>query len=94
LNLKTILPLPGGPYEIISVVDENADRSPYTIKGKLIDLFDPEIPVLDKKQVNPGSRHFYTISAVLKNPETPQVLATRREFMTKKRTKKCVFFCG
>jgi len=65
-------------------VDENADRSPYTIKGKLIDLFDPEIPVLDKKQVNPGEQAFlYNIGSV-KNPETPQVLLQRREFMTKK----------
>src|SRR5882672_11582128 len=42
LEFKNHFALTRGPYEIISVVDENADRSPYTIKGKLIDLFDPE----------------------------------------------------
>lgn len=50
--------------------------APYVIKGKLIDLFDPEIPVLDAKQVNPGEQAFlYNISSV-PNPEIPQVLAT------------------
>ena len=76
LEFKNHFTLTRGPYEIISVVDENADQSPYTIKGKLIDLFDPEIPVLDEKQVNPGEQAFlYNIGSV-KNPETPQVLAT------------------
>ncbi len=76
LVFKNHFALKRGPYEIISVVDENADQSPYIIKGKLIDLFDPEIPVLDEKQVNPGEQAFlYNIGSV-RNPETPQVLAT------------------
>lgn len=76
LEFKNHFALKRGPYEIISVLDENADQSPYTIKGKLIDLFDPEIPVLDEKRVNPGEQAFlYNIGSV-KNPETPQVLAT------------------
>ena len=42
----------------------------------MIDLFDPEIPVLDEKQVNPGEQAFlYNIGSV-KNPDTPQVLAS------------------
>jgi hypothetical protein len=76
LEFKNHFSLTRGPYEIISVVDENADRSPYTMRGKLIDLFDPEIPVLNEKQVKPGEQAFlYNIGSV-KNPGAPQVLAT------------------
>jgi hypothetical protein len=76
LEFKNYFTLTRGPYELISVVDENSNQQPYTIKGKLIDLFDPEIPVLDEKQVKPGEQAFlYNIGSV-KNPETPQVLAT------------------
>jgi hypothetical protein len=76
LEFKNHFTLTRGPYEIISVVDENADQSPYTISGKLIDLFDPEIPVLNEKLVKPGEQAFlYNIGSV-KNPKTPQVLVT------------------
>lgn len=76
LEFKNHFTLTRGPYEIISVLDENADKSPYTIRGKLIDLFDPEIPVLDEKQVRPGEQAFlYNIGSV-ENQKTPQVLAT------------------
>ncbi|WP_026965793.1 hypothetical protein [Algoriphagus terrigena] len=75
LEFKNHFALTRGPYEIISVVNENEDQSPYTAKGKFIDLFDPEIPVLDEKQVNPGEQAFlYNIGSV-KNPKLPQVLA-------------------
>jgi hypothetical protein len=75
LQFKNNFTLTRGPYELISVVDENMDQSSYTIKGKLIDLFNPEIPVLNEKQVNPGEQAFlYNIGSV-KNPNTPQVLA-------------------
>ena len=87
LELKNSFALTRGPYEIISVVDENADQSPYTIEGKLIDLFDPEIPVLDQKQVNPGEQTLlYNISSI-KNPKTPQVLATAARVYEEKITR-------
>lgn len=87
LTFKNHFALTRGPYEIISVVNENTDQSPYTIKGKLIDLFDPEIPVLNEKQVNPGEQAFlYNIGSV-KNPATPQVLATAARIYDEKITK-------
>lgn len=57
-------------------MDENPDKTPYSIKGKLIDLFDPEIPVLDEKRINPGEQAFLFNIGSVENPETPQVLAT------------------
>jgi hypothetical protein len=75
LEFKNHFALTRGPYELISVVDENIDQSPYTMRGKFIDLFDPEIPVLNEKQVKPGEQAFlYNINSV-KNPAIPQVLA-------------------
>jgi hypothetical protein len=76
LVLKNHFTLTRGPYELIAVFDENSNQSPFTIKGKFIDLFDPEIPILLEKQVKPGEQAFlYNIDNV-KNPGTPQVLAT------------------
>lgn len=76
LEFKNHFALTRGNYELISVVDENDNQTPYTINGKFIDLFDPEIPVLNSKQVNPGEQAFlYNINTV-KDKNTPQVLAT------------------
>jgi hypothetical protein len=92
LEFKNHFALKRGPYEIISVVNENADQSPYTIKGKLIDLFDPEIPVLDEKQVKPGEQAFlYNIGSV-KDPKTPQVLAAAARIYDEKTTKRSYSF--
>ena len=92
LAFKNHFTLTRGAYEIISVLDENEDQAPYTIKGKFIDLFDPEIPTLTEKQVKPGEQAFlYNISRV-KNPETPQVLAAASRVYDEKVTKKVYSF--
>jgi hypothetical protein len=88
LSLKNHFTLTRGPYEIISVVNENSDASPYKIEGKFIDLFHPEIPVLTEKQVQPGAQAFLYNIASVKNPRTPQVLATAARVYDEKRTKK------
>jgi hypothetical protein len=88
LEFKNHFKLTRGPYEIVSVVDENNDQSPYIMKGKFIDLFDPEIPVLNEKQVKPGEQAFlYNVNSV-KDKKTPQVLATAARVYDEKRTKK------
>lgn len=92
LTFKNHFALTRGPYEIISVVDENDDQSPYTIKGKLIDLFDPEIPVLNEKQVKPGEQAFLYNIGNVKNPKTPQVLATAARVYDEKATKNAYTF--
>jgi hypothetical protein len=57
-------------------MDEGGDADPYIIKGKLIDLFDPTLPVLSQKEVNPGEQALlYNIEQVA-NPGRPQVLAS------------------
>lgn len=84
---KNYFTLTRGPYELISVVDENSSTSPYTLKGKFIDLFDPEIPVLTEKQVKPGEQAFlYNINSV-KNKKTPQLLVAAARVYEEKVTK-------
>jgi hypothetical protein len=92
LEYKNHFTLTRGPYELISVVDENSSLSPYIITGRFIDLFDPEIPVLHEKQVRPGEQAFlYNISRV-KNPKTPQVLAAAARVYQEKVTKSTYSF--
>jgi hypothetical protein len=76
IEYKNNFSLIRGPYEIISVMDESVSSEPYTIKGKLIDLFDPALPVLDEKQVKPGEQAFLYNIGRITNPQTPQVLAS------------------
>lgn len=73
---KNNLYLERGPYDIISVLDENANSKPYTVKGPVIDLFDPQLPVLAQKEINPGEQSLlYDLSRVA-NKSQPKVLAS------------------
>ena len=66
-----------GPYTLAAVVDENAVSSkPLQLNGNYIDLFDPKLPCLKQKIVNPGEQAFlFDINAVKKR-NRPQVLAS------------------
>jgi hypothetical protein len=76
LILKNSFYLQRGPYDIISVLDENADQAPYMVKGPVIDLFDPALPVLDQKTVAPGEQSLlYNVGRVADKMK-PQVLAS------------------
>ena len=76
LDYKNHFYLERGPYVLASVVDENAVSSePLQLHGNYIDLFDPTLPCLKQKTVNPGEQTFlFNIDAV-KNKKQPQVLA-------------------
>lgn len=81
-----------GPYEIISVMDEGENADPYIVKGKLIDLFDPTLPVLSQKKVLPGEQAcLYNIEQVA-NPGKPQVLASASRVYEEKIEKKSYSF--
>ena len=56
LEFKNHFYLERGPYEIVAVVDENADTEPFVLEGKFIDLFDPALPVLTRRAVLPGTQ--------------------------------------
>ena len=76
ITYKNSLYLERGPYDIVSVMNENADSKPYTIKGPVIDLFDPQLPVLTQKTVPPGEQSLlYALNRVA-NKKQPKVLAS------------------
>ena len=76
LIFKNSLYVERGPYVIVSVMDESIDDSPFEVKGPVIDLFDPELPVLNQKSVKPGQQAFlFDISKVVQK-NRPQVLAS------------------
>lgn len=65
-----------GPYDIVSVMDESVNSQSYEVAGPVIDLFDPKLPVLTKKVVEPGTQAFlYNISRI-QNKKAPKVLAS------------------
>ena len=76
LTFKNNLYLERGPYDIISVMDENSDSKSYKVKGPVIDLFDPQLPVLAQKVVNPGEQSvLYDLNRVA-DKNQPKVLAS------------------
>ena len=77
LEYKNHFYLERGPYTLAAVVDENAVSSkPLQLNGNYIDLFDPKLPCLKQKTVNPGEQAFlFDINAVKKR-NRPQVLAS------------------
>ncbi|MFD0793777.1 hypothetical protein ACFQZX_09115 [Mucilaginibacter litoreus] len=75
LTFKNSLYVARGPYDVVSVMDENSDTKPYTIKGPVVDLFDPQLPVLSEKVINPGEQALlYNINRV-SDKKRPQVIA-------------------
>ncbi|MDR1172881.1 MAG: hypothetical protein LBL24_10535 [Bacteroidales bacterium] len=75
-KLKTgnSLYLERGPYIIASVMDESVSNDPLTLKGVYIDLFDPALPVLHEKRVNPGEQAFLYNAGQVKDKDKPAVL--------------------
>ena len=77
LDYKNHFYLERGPYVMVAVVDENAiSNEPLTLKGNYIDLFDPNLPCLKEKKVNPDEQAFlFNIDAISKKKQ-PQILAS------------------
>jgi hypothetical protein len=76
LLFKNSLSVERGPYDIISVMDESTSSEPYLVKGPVIDLFDPQLPVLNEKSVPPGQQALLYNLARVADKNQPQVLAS------------------
>ena len=88
LELKNSFYLERGPYDIVSVMDEHADKQPYVINGPVIDLFDPALPVLSSKSINPGEQALlYNINRI-KDRSRPMVLASASRIYNEVREEK------
>ncbi len=76
LQFKNYFYLSRGNYELISVLDESVSNEAYTINGLFIDLFDPTLPVITTKTIQPGNQSMLFNIATVKDKKKPQVLAT------------------
>ncbi len=86
LKYKNSYRLSRGPYEILAVVDESVSNEPYTVKGTYIDLFDPTLPVVKTKTVQPGTQALlYDVKRVDDNKK-PQILASASRAYNEVRT--------
>ena len=74
IGFKNNFYLERGPYDIVAVMNESVSDDPYTVTGTLIDLFDPELPVLKSKEVAPGYCGYFLDIDRIKS-KGPQVLA-------------------
>ena len=74
VEFKNSFYLERGPYDIVAVMNESVSDAPYTVTGTLIDLFDPQLPVLKSKDIAPGyCGYFMDLDRVKK--DGPKVLA-------------------
>ena len=86
LVFKNNFYLERGPYDIVAVLDENPDSSPYVVAGPVIDLFDPQLPVLTEKKVAPGEEALlYDLKRVV-DKNRPQVLASASRIYSEERS--------
>jgi len=92
MTFKNNFYLERGPYDIISVLDENSDSKPYTVKGPVIDLFDPQLPVLTEKVVPPGEQSLlYDLNRIV-DKRQPKVLASASRIYNSKTTQNSYSF--
>jgi hypothetical protein len=75
IDIKNYFRLTRGSYELASVMDEGIDNKPYIFNGLYIDLFNPTLPVITQKQVNPGEQAFLFNLATLQNSKNPKIVA-------------------
>lgn len=73
---KNAFRLDRGPYTMAAVVDESlVSDEPVVLKGRFIDLFDPKLPVVTEKTVQPGEQAFLFDINKVAECDVPKVLA-------------------
>jgi hypothetical protein len=76
LILKNSFTLKRGPYLLSSVMTESISKQPLTYKGEFIDLFNPNLPIIEKKLVIPGTQSLLYDLSTLKGENHPKVLVS------------------
>ena len=76
LKFKNHFYLQRGPYDIVSVMTESINDQAFRVQGPVIDLFDPKLPVLAEKNIEPGTQSLlYNLNRIA-DKNNPQVLAS------------------
>ena len=86
LETKNYFYLERGPYDIASVLSESVSAKPLHIKGQVIDMFDPLLPVLSEKIINPGQQSLLYDLKSIKEKNIPKVLCAASRVYREKRT--------
>ena len=73
LQWKNHFLLDRGPYKIAAALDESVSDEPYVLEGSFIDLFDPLLPIVTRKELAPGTQAF--LYDLRKAPKAPAILA-------------------
>jgi len=85
LLFKNFLSLQRGPFDLVSVMDESVGDQSFVISDLVIDLFDPKLPVLTRKEVKPGTQAFlYNLKRAANTK--PHVLAAASRVYEEKTT--------
>jgi hypothetical protein len=87
LETKNNFYLERGAYLIASVMDESVSAAPLVLKGLYIDLFDPELPVLQTKTVRAGEQAFLYDVKKITDKRKPAVLCGASRIYEEKTTK-------
>ncbi|MEO8414155.1 MAG: hypothetical protein ABI472_10875 [Ginsengibacter sp.] len=85
LLTKNYFYLERGPYDIASVMNESVSTEPLHIKGPVIDLFDPLLPVVSEKFINPGQQSLLYDLNRIKDKTIPNVLCAASRVYNEKR---------
>ncbi|WP_343559714.1 hypothetical protein [Sphingobacterium sp.] len=86
LQFKNYFTLTRGIYDLIAVLDESVSNQPYRVKGNLIDLFDPTLPIVTSKNIQPNEQCLFVNIDRVANKQKPQVLASANRIYDEKST--------
>jgi hypothetical protein len=86
LETKNYFYLERGPYDIASVMTESVNEKPLHIEGPVIDMFDPALPVLQEKIINPGQQSLLYDLKRIKEKNKPQTLCAASRVYEEKRS--------
>lgn len=86
LQFKNYFTLTRGIYDLIAVLDESVSNQPYQVKGNLIDLFDPRLPIVTSKNIQPNEQCLFVNIDHVVNKQKPQVLASASRIYDEKST--------
>ena len=75
-----------GPYKIAAALDESVSDEPYELEGSFIDLFDPTLLIVTRKELTPGSQAF--LYDLRKAPKAPAILAAASRAYDLQRTRR------
>ena len=75
MELKNNFLLHRGHYVVAAVMDESVSDAPLTMKGRYIDLFDPELPIVEDVTLHPGTQALLIDLGKVEEKKTPKVLA-------------------